>query len=131
MASQVRQKTWQQSSYAPYQFNRIAEFGTWKSTEDPITHVNLPVFNHIAKLHYARRKRTIVESYQAVNTKFEDTFMIVIRHNHKLSSIDEPLVVKIDEKLYDVISYSPDDDDYNSYDLLTLKRSDKVGGGSK
>lgn len=112
-----------------YKMRHVAKFGSIVSIEDPVTHVNEPSFILLATLHYAKRQRTVVESYQAVNTKYEDTFMIMIRHNRLLSAAKKALVVDIDGELYDVVSYSQADEDYRSYDLLTLKHHDKVGGG--
>lgn len=125
MARQTRLKQWQQFSYQPYQFNHIAEFGVPVSSENPLTGINEPEFKQIAKLHYARRNQTVSDRYQAAGTTYEDTTLIVIRHNKDIASRDV-LYVKIDGKLYSVISYSVNNDSYNSADLLTLKHVKKV-----
>lgn len=52
--------------------------------------------------------------------------MISIRHNKDLSTRDV-LYAKLDNKLYQVINYSINDDTYNALDLLTLKHVKKVG----
>lgn len=117
---------WQQFGYQAYQFNRVADFGRPGDEVDPLTGVTSDGFEHIATLHYARRNQTITDRYQAAGTAYEDTLMIVIRHNRQLAK--EPVVlVKIGNTTYQVINYSPNSSTYNSVDLLTLKDVKKVG----
>lgn len=121
----TRQPQWQVSNYSPYQFNHVAEFGIPSSERDPITRQERPQFSKIGDLHFARRNQTISDRFQAAGTSYQDTTMIVIRHNRDLSS-RKVLYVKIDEKLYKVVSYSVNNDTFNAVDLLTLKHVEKV-----
>ena len=125
MASKVRKQGWQRSSFSPYQFNHIADFGTSNTIEDEYTGDSTPAFKKLARLHFARRNQTIADRYQAAGTTYEDTTMIAIRHNRTLSAV-KPLYVSYNDMLYSVISYSVNDDTYNSYDLLTLKHIDMI-----
>lgn len=125
MASKVRKQGWQRSSFSPYQFNRTADFGTSESVEDEYTGDATPQFKKLARLHFARRNQTVADRYQAAGTTYEDTTMIAIRHNRDLSGV-QPLYVKYNDMLYSVISYSVNDDTYNSYDLLTIKHVNKI-----
>lgn len=120
-----RVNPWQKSHFSPYEFNHQAEFGTSQSVEDEYTGDSTPAFKKLARLHFARRNQTIADRYQAAGTTYEDTTMIAIRHNKSLSAV-KPLYVKYNDMLYSVISYSVNDDTYNSYDLLTLKHIDKI-----
>lgn len=108
-----------------YQFRHVGEFGISKSVESPITGISSPRFSKLFTLHYARRNQTISDRYQAAGTTYEDTTIIVIRHNRDLAAQDV-VYVKIDGKLYKCISYSVNDDTYNAMDLLTLKHVKKV-----
>lgn len=125
MASKTRLESWQHTSYQPYQFNHVAEFGTVTSLEDQFTGDSTTSFKPLCTLHFARRNQTVSDRYQAAGTSFENTFLIVIRHNKSLA-MTTPLYVKIDDVLFRVITYSVNDDTYNSYDMLTLKHVDKV-----
>ena len=125
MARQTRVRQWQQSSYQPYRFMNVAEFGVPKSVKNAVTGAEIPKFSKICTLHYARRNQTISDRYQAAGTAYEDTVLIVIRHNRDLATRDV-LYVKLNDVLYSVISYSVNDDTYNAVDLLTLKHVKKV-----
>lgn len=126
MAGQ-RQQQWQGlgDAYQPYRFTHTADFGIPKSVENPVTGISSPEFSKLCTLHYARRNQTISDRYSAAGTAYEDTTLIMIRHNRDLSSRDV-LYVKLDGKLYSVVSYSVNNDTYNSMDLLTLKHVKKV-----
>lgn len=117
---------WQQSAYKPYQFNHKADFGIPASVTDDKTGISTVDFKKIATLHFMRRNQTISDRFLAAGTQYQDTLMIAIRHNKDLSSRDV-LYAKLDNKLYQVINYSINDDTYNALDLLTLKQVKKVG----
>lgn len=126
MARQARLEEWQQFKYPLYQFNHVALFGISESKRNEFTGVSTAEFKQIAKLHYAVRNQTISDRFLAAGTQYQDTLMISIRHNKDLSSRDV-LYAKLDNKLYQVINYSINDDTYNALDLLTLKHVKKVG----
>lgn len=122
----TRQPQWQVSNYSPYQFNHVAEFGIPASERNAFTGVNVPKFKPLMKLHFARRNQSIADRYQAAGTSYQDTLIIVIRHNRQLSS-EKVVYVRFNNQLYKCLSYSVNDDDYNAVDLLTLKHVEKVG----
>lgn len=117
---------WQQPAYQPYKFNHKADFGIPSSVTDDKTGISTVDFKKIATLHFIRRNQTISDRFLAAGTQYQDTLMIAIRHNKDLSSRDV-LYAKLDNKLYQVINYSINDDTYNALDLLTLKHVKKVG----
>ena len=121
----VRKQEWQGIAYNAYQFNNVAEFGIPTSVENPVTGVNTSTFKQIAKLHFARRNQTISDRFQAAGTSYENTVLIVIRHNRTLSR-QKVIYVKMDDDLFKCINYSVNDSTYNSLDLLTLKHVEKV-----
>lgn len=125
MAGQRQQWQGLGDAYQPYRFTHTADFGVPKSVESPITGISSPRFSKLFTLHYARRNQTISDRYQAAGTTYEDTTIIVIRHNRDLAAQDV-VYVKLDGKLYKCISYSVNDDTYNAMDLLTLKHVKKV-----
>lgn len=121
----ARKQEWQGIAYNPYQFNNVAEFGIPTSVENPVTGVNMSTFKQIAKLHFARRNQTISDRFQSAGTSYENTVLIVIRHNRTLSR-QKVIYVKMDDDLFKCINYSVNNSTYNSLDLLTLKHVEKV-----
>ena len=121
----ARKQEWQGIAYNAYQFNNVAEFGIPDSVENPFTGVNTSTFKQIAKLHFARRNQTISDRFQAAGTLYENTVLIVIRHNRTLSR-QKVIYVKMDDDLFKCINYSVNNSTYNSLDLLTLKHVEKV-----
>lgn len=121
----ARKQEWQGIAYNAYQFNNVAEFGIPTSVENPVTGVNTSTFKQIAKLHFARRNQTISDRFQAAGTSYENTVLIVIRHNRTLSR-QKVIYVKMDDDLFKCINYSVNNSTYNSLDLLTLKHVEKV-----
>ena len=121
----ARKQEWQGIAYNAYQFNNVAEFGIPTSVENPFTGVNTSTFKQIAKLHFARRNQTISDRFQAAGTSYENTVLIVIRHNRTLSR-QKVIYVKMDDELFKCINYSVNNSTYNSLDLLTLKHVEKV-----
>lgn len=121
----ARKQEWQGIAYNVYQFNNVAEFGIPTSVENPVTGVNMSTFKQIAKLHFARRNQTISDRFQAAGTSYENTVLIVIRHNRTLSR-QKVIYVKMDDDLFKCINYSVNNSTYNSLDLLTLKHVEKV-----
>ena len=122
----ARQPEWQAMSYQPFQFNNTAEFGVPVPKENRITGISKPEFSKLYTLHFARRNQSISDRFQAAGTSYEDTSIIVIRHNRDLCN-RKVLLVRMDGKLYKVINYSINDDTFNSLDLLTLKHVERVG----
>lgn len=110
-----------------YQFRHVGQFGVVKSQTDPNTGANIPTFQVIKMMHYARKKQTMTEKAQLAGTSYENSITIVIRHNKDLSQL-KSLYAKLSDGVYEVINYSVDDESYDSVDLLTLKRTEKIGG---
>lgn len=110
-----------------YQFRHVGEFGVSKSVSDPNTGANIPKFQAVKRLHFARKKQTLSEKAQVAGTEYADSIVITIRHNKALSEM-KSLFAKINGNIYEVINYSVDDDSYDSVDLLTLKHTEKIAG---
>lgn len=110
-----------------YQFRHVGEFGVSKSKSDQNTGANIPTFQAVKRLHFARNKQTLSEKAQVAGTEYENSIVITIRHNKDLSQI-KSLFAKINGDVYEVINYSVDDDSYDSVDLLTLKHTEKIAG---
>ncbi|WP_431815408.1 phage head closure protein [Limosilactobacillus portuensis] len=110
-----------------YQFRHVGEFGVSKSVSDPNTGANIPKFQAVKRLHFARKKQTLSEKAQVAGTEYADSIVITIRHNKALAEM-KSLFAKINGDVYEVINYSVDDDSYDSVDLLTLKHTEKIAG---
>lgn len=110
-------------SYQPYQMRYIADFGTFSNVDNGMG-IPIPTFASQFKLHYARVSQTISQKYEALGTDFENTQILAVRHDKRLT---DKLAVQIDGKVYSIVDLSVRDDTYLSYDLITIKRY-KAGG---
>lgn len=112
-------------TFLPSEFNKVADFGTTKSVENQYTGISIPKFVSLFKLHYKPHTRTLNQQYQATQAKLDDTKVIIVRHNKKLT---ESLLVTIDGIQYSIVSISPDEGfGLNKYDYITLRKTNKVG----
>lgn len=103
----------------PSQFNKIAQFGTVKNTENDNTGDYDTEFVSDFSLHVLPSKRSITQQYQVIGTELEDTVVIVIRHNPKVT---KSLKVIYAGRTYDILDISQDDSfNINAYDYLTMK----------
>lgn len=110
-------------SYQPYQMRYTAEFGTFSDVENGMG-IPMPIFTSQFKLHYARVSQTISQKYEALGADFENTQILAVRHDKRLT---DKLAVRINGKVYSIVDLSVRDDTYLSYDLITIKRY-KAGG---
>ena len=110
-------------SYQPYQMRYTAEFGSFNTVDNDMG-IPMPTFVSQFKLHYARVSQTISQKYDALGTDFENTQILAVRHDKRLT---DKLAVRIDGKVYSIVDLSARDDTYLSYDLITIKRY-KAGG---
>ncbi|HAM87107.1 MAG TPA: hypothetical protein DCP87_06075 [Lactobacillus sp.] len=110
-------------SYQPYQMRYTAEFGSFNTVDNDMG-IPMPTFVSQFKLHYARVSQTISQKYEALGTDFENTQILAVRHDKRLT---DKLAVQIDGKVYSIVDLSVRDDTYLSYDLITIKRY-KAGG---
>ncbi|MFT8558006.1 phage head closure protein [Liquorilactobacillus hordei] len=114
-------------TYQPYQLTNVCLLGTFKSITNKFTGVSVPTFVKAKEAHYVQLKRTRSQKYSLVGTSLADTIEIVIQHQN-LDNIDTVQLNRID---YDISDNSPDDsNEYLTYDILTLKKIEKVGDKS-
>lgn len=110
-------------SYQPYQMRYTVDFGSFNTVDNGMG-ISMPTFVSQFKLHYARVSQTISQKYEALGTDFENTQILAVRHDKRLT---DKLAVQIDGKVYSIVDLSVRDDTYLSYDLITVKRY-KAGG---
>lgn len=110
-------------SYQPYQMRYTADFGSFNTVDNDMG-IPMPTFVSQFKLHYARVSQTISQKYDALGTDFENTQILAVRHDKRMT---DKLAVRIDGKVYSIVDLSARDDTYLSYDLITIKRY-KAGG---
>lgn len=110
-------------NYQPYQMRYTADFGSFNTVDNDMG-IPMPTFVSQFKLHYARVSQTISQKYDALGTDFENTQILAVRHDKRLT---DKLAVQIDGKVYSIVDLSVRDDTYLSYDLITIKRY-KAGG---
>ncbi|WJQ86098.1 phage head closure protein [Streptococcus parasuis] len=111
--------------YLPSDFKNKAEFGTVKSTTNPNTGANIFAFVPSFTLHYKPHTRTLNQQYLATQASLQDSKVIVVRHNKKLT---EALKIRLNGIVYDIVLLSPDENHgFNRYDFVTIRKSTKVG----
>jgi SPP1 family predicted phage head-tail adaptor len=110
--------------FLPSLFNKKIQLGTIKSVENDNTGDYSEQFVSQLSLWAYPQKRAISQTYKLLNTDFEDSIVLVVRHNSK---INDQLKVIYNGQQYDIINLSSDDSlNYMAYDYLTVKLSEKV-----
>ena len=113
--------------YPLYRMRHKAKFGVPAETENAMG-VTISGFKELFTLHYAKIQLTFNQRYGALGTSLHNKIIIAVRHNPK---IKQPMLVKLSEnEEYEIVDISTNNDDYISYDLLTLQKTDKVGGSN-
>lgn len=112
------------ASFQPYQFSKIAEFQNISSTTNGAG-VSVKSAVTAFSLHYYQKQKTITQKYLALNTEYQDSLIIVVRHDER---INKSMLVKLDSKTYNIVDISSDDTNYISYDYVTISQVNKVGG---
>ncbi|MEE6650629.1 phage head closure protein [Limosilactobacillus pontis] len=108
--------------YPLYRMRHKAHFGSVENREN-LMGVNVPTFVDEMTLHYVKVNLTIMQRYGATGSTLEHSTIIAIRHNPK---VKETMLVKLEDgNTYRITNVSANDDDYISYDLLTLERYTK------
>lgn len=113
--------------YPLYRMRHKAHFGSIKSHQNKMG-VNVSGFVEEFTLHYAKINLTLSQRYGVAGSTLEHSTVIAIRHNSK---VKETMLVKLaNGETYSITNISANNDDYISYDLLTLTRYQKGGGGA-
>lgn len=113
--------------YPLYRMRHKAQFGSIKSHQNKMG-VNVMGFVDEFTLHYAKINLTLSQRYGTAGSTLEHSTIIAIRHNDK---VREPMLVKlVDGITYSITNISANLDNYISYDLLTLQKYTKGGGGA-
>lgn len=113
--------------YPLYRMRHKAQFGSIKSHQNKMG-VNVSSFVNEFTIHYAKINLSISQRYGATGSTLEHSTIIAIRHNNK---VKEPMLVKLaDGILYTITNISANNDNYLSYDLITLEKHMKGGGGA-
>ena len=113
--------------YPLYRMRHKATFSLVKSHQNKMgVNTNEPV--KLFDLHYAKVNLTIMQRYGTTGSTLEHSTVIAIRHNTKVT---EPMIVTLADGIeYKITNISSNDDNYISYDLLTLNKVTKGGGGA-
>lgn len=113
--------------YPLYRMRHKAQFGSIKSHQNKMG-VNVMGFVDEFTLHYAKINLTLSQRYGTAGSTLEHSTIIAIRHNDK---VREPMLVKLADGItYSITNISANRDNYISYDLLTLQKYTKSGGGA-
>lgn len=107
-------------AFKPSDFNKKVKFGSVEEVKNPHTGSIIKKFVPKATLWYAPKTRTLNQQYQLIGTEFDNTKIIVIRHNSAVENYTRAQINGVD---YEISSYSPDESNhYDTYDFVTLKR---------
>ena len=113
--------------YPLYRMRHKAHFGSIKSHQNKMG-VNVSGFVEEFILHYAKINLSISQRYGTAGPTLEHSTSKAIRHNDK---VREPMLVKLADGItYSITNISANRDNYISYDLLTLQKYTKGGGGA-
>lgn len=106
---------------ATQRLNKKAEFGDMVAGENVNPNTGEPILEFKADftLRAGVYSRSQSQQIALSGTDLEDTLVLIIRHNTKVS---KKMKVKIDTDLYQIVSISFDDSLPNSYDLITIKQ---------
>lgn len=112
------------NSIQPWQFNKVANFGSMQSVQNPKTGMRVQQFVKEFSLHYMTKNRTLNQQYATLGTSLENTIVIIINHSKLIQ--ENQLVQLADGKTYRVINLSIDDStQVTRYDYLTLSLNTK------
>lgn len=112
------------NSIQPWQFNKVANFGSMQSVQNPKTGMRVQKFVKEFSLHYMTKNRTLNQQYATLGTSLENTIVIIINHSKLIQ--ENQLVQLADGKTYRVINLSIDDStQVTRYDYLTLSLNTK------
>lgn len=112
------------NSIQPWQFNKVANFGSMQSVQNPKTGMRVQKFVKEFSLHYMVKNRTLNQQYATLGTSLENTIVIIINHSKLIQ--ENQLVQLADGKTYRVINLSIDDStQVTRYDYLTLSLNTK------
>lgn len=112
------------NSIQPWQFNKVANFGSMQSVQNPKTGMRVQKFVKEFSLHYMIKNRTLNQQYATLGTSLENTIVIIINHSKLIQ--ENQLVQLADGKTYRGINLSIDDStQVTRYDYLTLSLNTK------
>lgn len=109
--------------FKPSDLNKTVAFTTIKSVQNPNngSMSKKPVTLFTKK--GAQRRRTLNQQYSALGTTIEDSIVIGVRHD---SRITKALSVLWKGEKYEILDISPDESNtYITYDLITVKKVSK------
>lgn len=113
--------------FQPYQMRHTVTFNQLQEVENKYTGMTeeqaVPLFTK----HFAKINTTISQKYSALGTDYEHAIQIAVKHDKRLNQY---LTATIAGQDYRIIDYSPDDENYLSYDLLTLNVAKNLGANS-
>ncbi len=113
--------------FQPYQMRHKVTFNSQTEKENAIGQtvtVNSPLFTK----HYAKVKISINQKFSAVGTEAEHDVYIAVKHDKRFDEMDyAKLTATIGNDDYRIVDIDVVDDNYLSYDMITLR---KVSGHS-
>lgn len=115
------------SRFAPYQMKHLLTLNKLVEQENKYTgQVQTVPVADITK-HCAIIKKTLSQKYALVGTHLEGTLNVAIRHRKGIEK-QQYQSATLDGVDYSVVDVSVDDDNYLSYDIITLKKESGHNG---
>lgn len=110
--------------------SHLIELGKFEAVLTDTLEGSKEVFRPQQKLHCALYQRSLAQQYSLLGTKLEGTIVVAVRSQYH---VNDKLQAKLDDDstIYDIVTISRDDShSLNRYDLITLKKSEKVGASN-
>lgn len=103
----------------------VIEFGTLETTPTKTLAGSKVTFRPTQRLHCAYYQRTQSQQYRLLGTELEGTTVVAVRSQYH---VDQALKARLNGELYTIVAISRDESHTIArYDLITLKRIQKVG----
>lgn len=115
------------SKYQPYQMRNKVTFNKVEETENSIgqtVETSVPYFSK----HCAKVKVSLNQKFRVIGTNAEHDLLLAIKHDKRLDDGYEYLTATFKGIEYRIIDIDSVDDNYLSYDLVTLRKADGNGG---
>lgn len=115
------------SKYQPYQMRNKVTFNKVEETENSIgqtVETSVPYFSK----HCAKVKVSLNQKFRVIGTNAEHDLLLAIKHDKRLDDGYEYLTATFKGIEYRIIDIDSVDDNYLSYDLVTLRKVDGNGG---
>lgn len=119
------------SRFQPYQMRNVVTFNKQIEKENKYTGM-IETYNQAwFTKHCAKVKTTLSQKFSVVGTQFENALVLAIKHDKRLELENYNYLTCTFKGIdYRIIDISVDDENYLSYDLITLSKKEGHSSGT-